>query len=705
MRAFYNSRIAKGEKTVNLSNLARLLRKPKTTLAECALAYAEAGFAIFPLLPRDKKPLISKRSGGRGYKDASCDVEQVKTWWERYPNANIGCVPGRSRLLVIDIDGPDGEKTWATLGLAGADTLTVVTGRTNGGRHLYFEHPGGVLNNSPLGNKLDVRADGGYVVLPPSIHPSGKVYRWVDPKRRIAVLPPTLKDLLTDKVGEGNRNNRLLSHLGVLRRAGAEEHELTEAANRFNLESLSPPLEQKEVRSVVRSILRYPPVADSLIDKMVSELNEEYAVVKIGDKVRVLELTSPDLVLLRREEFRFFLSNQYVSNGETRIPVVDIWLKSPARRQFSSVVFEPGATDTGNAWNLWRGWSVEARAGDCSLFFDHVRENICGGEEELFRWVIAWFADLFQNPREKPGTALVLVGKQGTGKTIVGKIIGQLLGNSYKMVASAHQVTGQFNAHMSDCLLLQAEEAFWAGDKVGESVLKHLITSDVHRIERKGIDSIQVRNFVRLLVTSNSDWSVPAGLEERRFCVIEVGDSRIQDKRYFGDLLRQMDTGGFEALLDHLLRVDCKGVDLRTTPQTGALFRQKIATLTAEASWWLDILVNGFLPGDREGMGEVPRYCIFDSFISHGQKTGRRRRGSETAIGMFLQKHVPGLRRDLAQYGEDTVPSYVFPALEDCRSYFAKLAHYEIEWAQPSEWISDPHFARNRDDDSHQEFG
>jgi hypothetical protein len=689
----------------NLFKLGKLLRDPKTTLADCAIAYGEAGFAIFPLRPRDKKPLISQKKGGRGYRDATCDLVQIQQWWTKYPDANIGFVPGKSGLVVIDIDGPDGEKSWATLGLAAVDTLTVVTGRTTGGRHLYFEHGGGTLSNSPLGNKLDVRADSGYVVLPPSAHPSGKIYRWVDPKRRIAVLPPVLAHLLSEKTGEGNRNNRLLSYLGSLRRAGADKEELLEAATRFNQENLEPPLDQREVNSVVKSVLKYPPVTDSVIERVVSDLNEEFAVVKIGDKVRVLELQSSELVLLRRDEFRFYLSNRYVTSGETRIPVVDVWLKSPARRQFSRVVFEPGRTDTGDAWNLWRGWGVEPRPGDCSLFLNHIRDNICASNEDLSRWVIAWFADLFQKPTSKPGTALVLAGKQGTGKTIVGKIIGRLLGSCYKMVASAHEITGQFNAHLYDCLLLQGEEAFWAGDKAAESVLKHLITSDVHRIERKGIDSIQVRNYVRLLVTSNSDWIVPAGLEDRRFCVIEVADGRMQDKHYFSEMISQMESGGYEALLHHLLNLDYGDVDVGVTPATGALFYQKVQTLGPHAAWWLDILVNGYLPGDKEGTGEVPRYLIFDSFVQHGQKTDRRRRGSETAVGMFLTKHVLGLRRDMVLYGDTSVPSYVFPPLEQARIHFAKLARYEIAWDEPHDWIPDPHFARGTDDDPRQEFG
>ena len=119
----------------------------------------------------------------------------------------------------------------------------------------------------------------------------------------------------------------------------------------------------------------------------------------------------------------------------------------------------------------------------------------------------------------------VITGKQGCGKTVVGQVVGNLFSSHYCLADDARYVSGQFNAHMENCLLLQADEGFWAGDKQAESRLKGLVTSSHQFIERKGIDPVKVKNFVHLMITSNNDWVVPAGFEERRFCVIDVGDS------------------------------------------------------------------------------------------------------------------------------------------------------------------------------------
>src|SRR5262245_26741954 len=87
------------------------------TLADAAVEYAEHGLAVFPCAPRKKVPLLAASDGGKGYADATTNVEQVASWWKNKPNANIGLVPGLSGLVVIDVDGPDGEAALKELGL------------------------------------------------------------------------------------------------------------------------------------------------------------------------------------------------------------------------------------------------------------------------------------------------------------------------------------------------------------------------------------------------------------------------------------------------------------------------------------------------------------------------------------------------------------------------------------------------------------
>ncbi len=654
-----------------------------------ALAYADKyGWKVFPL--NGKQPW----KGTHGYKDATTDPRRIRAWWKRWPSANVG-IACDSTLgpIVVDIDGPTGTKFLKTLKLP--RTRTATTG-TVSKRHLYFTPTAGgcVIKRviRPFGKDvaLDILGDGGYVVAPPSVHPDGPVYAWVDPAAKILPLPPDVAAMLGGGVPEGMRNSELASHLGRVRAQGADEAQLLDAARSFNAKC-DPPLSEAELRQTVKSILRYEPGVENP-EQVMQELNAQFAVVLIGGKVRILDESTPQIALLGPDEFKLLFLNRFVRVGTKNQTIATYWLGHRERRQFKSVVFEPGKRHTPGAYNLWRGWGVTPKRGDCSLFLNHLREIVCGGDEKLYNWVLAWFADLFQHPRRKPGTSLVLVGEQGTGKTIVGKIIGKLIGRSYRLVASSRLMIGPFNRHLEDCLLLQADEAFWAGDQAGAGVLKDLITNDDQWIERKGIDAVEVRNYLRLLITSNSRWVVPAALEERRFCVVELSTARRQDTTYFAALQKQMKQGGYEALLYHLLHLNIKAVNLRAVPRTAALYRQVVATMTPLEAWYLDVLSRGYLAGDDGGTGRAPRRGLYDDYRQHAHDTGARRRTIETEVGQFLAKHVPGLKKADLTWPElgGVQPCYVFPSLKRCRAAFAKAIGKPDPWEKPYDWQPEP---------------
>ncbi len=145
---------------------------PLSPLGLAALTYAqEHGWAVFPLLPRSKRP----RHVG-GFHTASTSAEQIATWWTERPYDNIGVATGAvSGLLVIDVDAPEAEIALAAFG-ALPPTPISITGK---GRHFLFQHPGAAFRTtvSKLANKIDTRGDGGYIVAAPSVHPdTGTMY-------------------------------------------------------------------------------------------------------------------------------------------------------------------------------------------------------------------------------------------------------------------------------------------------------------------------------------------------------------------------------------------------------------------------------------------------------------------------------------------------------------------------------------------------
>ena len=156
-------------------------------LAGEAMTYARNGFAIFPCQPCGKEPLTK-----HGFKDATRNEVQIRRWWTISPDANIGLPPGEQNgILVVDLDGEKGETRLAELERQIGELPPTPESATGKGRHLFFELPEGCGPvPSSAGDGLDVRAEGGYVIAPPSIHPNGKRYEWVEQAPEAFALAP-----------------------------------------------------------------------------------------------------------------------------------------------------------------------------------------------------------------------------------------------------------------------------------------------------------------------------------------------------------------------------------------------------------------------------------------------------------------------------------------------------------------------------------
>lgn len=443
----------------------------------------------------------------------------------------------------------------------------------------------------------------------------------------------------------------------------------------------------------------------SRVDPHVAKLNEQFALVILRSGHAFLktdevdEQGRPRLTLWNTDTFMEWLNDRHIISNEKRVKLASYWRSHPQRRKYKGIVFAPGRDGEGY-YNLFRGFPViSANDGDYSTFRDHLLTNICGKNEAYYTWVFGWFADIIQRPGQKQGTSIVLRGDEGVGKTIVGEIFGHLLGAHYLLVAGSRMVIGNFNAHLIALLLLQADEAFWAGDHGAEGAIKSLITAPTLPIEFTGKDSFNVDNFVRLFVTGNTDWLVPAGLGARRWAVFDVL-SRCKDNHdYFAKMRTEMAEGGYAALMRDLLAFDLKTVDLRTVPKTSAILDQKILSLNPEQTWWLDILQAGKLPWGARNLG--PRSCpvelVMDSYIVHAKEQGAPRRRSETALGLFLKKYVPGLRKARQEYElhdqwagvkKQYKHVYEFPALRDCREAFKKEIGQDLVWDDAGEnWL------------------
>lgn len=193
--------------------------------------------------------------------------------------------------------------------------------------------------------------------------------------------------------------------------------------------------------------------------------------------------------------------------------------------------------------------------GSCEKFLDHVRINICAGDKKQYDLLIAWLADLVQNPTKTPGTAVVLRGHQGTGKSIFAKVIGALFFQHFLSVSNSRHLCGSFNTYLKDNIVLFSDGAFMGGDKRCDATLKMLITEEHILVERKGYDAEIIPNHCHIIMSVNTDWVAPTAFDDRRFLVFDVADNRCKDTDYFAAIISELNTGGYAALEQHLRSV------------------------------------------------------------------------------------------------------------------------------------------------------
>ncbi|MGA7741808.1 MAG: bifunctional DNA primase/polymerase [Polyangia bacterium] len=257
-----------------------------------ALAYAARGWPVLPLHSvvagkcdcgdRACRPAGKHPWSTHGLCDATAAPAVIRGWWAQRPNANVAIATGKvSGLVVLDIDlRHNGDESLHALVAAHGpmpDTPMVLTG--GGGQHFYFAHPGGsIKSRAGLWPGIDVRADGGYIIVPPSVHASGRLYQWEpgsgltdvdlapvpDWLRAKLAEPPQARRQTADTGGPihaGQRNSTLISLAGSMRKRGMSAEEMLPSLLAVSAGRCTPPLDEDEVQKIAQSAARYEPWA------------------------------------------------------------------------------------------------------------------------------------------------------------------------------------------------------------------------------------------------------------------------------------------------------------------------------------------------------------------------------------------------------------------------------------------------------------
>lgn len=425
------------------------------------------------------------------------------------------------------------------------------------------------------------------------------------------------------------------------------------------------------------------------------EINKHHAVIMVGGRTVVMNevidpvFERPDVTFSPISDFKAFYANQRVmmpnGNGMKAVSLGKAWLESPARRQYKGIVFAPGK-EVPDHYNLYRGLALEPKPGKWDRYQDHLFEVIAGGSREVFNYIVAWMAHLVQSPGgELPGTSIVLRGKQGTGKGCFVSHLGALLGSHFIHITNSNQITGRFNQHLKDALLVFIDEGFWAGDRQAEGILKGMVTEKHIAIEPKGKDAFMVENHMRLIVASNNDWVIPAGLDERRFFVIDVSDKKMQDREYFKGIHEEMKNGGREAMLHDLLGLNIEDFDFGKFPRTNALLDQIINTMHITHKFWFEVLRRGELlksgstSWDLDGL--VQTSSLYDEYLEFARNLGCKRPDIDNNFTRRIREVCkPVFRERLTGIAGVRSWHLRFPSLNECRKCFEKAIRMEVNW-------------------------
>lgn len=415
------------------------------------------------------------------------------------------------------------------------------------------------------------------------------------------------------------------------------------------------------------------------------------------------------------------MSKTYPISSGNKVKLVelgDAWLHWPKRKQFlGGVVFDPSSTspyddDPDRAiLNLWDGFGVVSSQGDCSKFLEHLRDIICCGNTKNYDYLIKWLARAVQKPELQGEVAIVLRGKKGTGKSIVGRTISKLFGSHGCTITNTHHLTGKHNEHLQCTVFLFIEEAPFAGDFSNEHVLKGLITDSTFIVEPKFRKAVETENYLHILMSSNENHVVRASDDERRYFVLDVNDARVGDFAYFENLHAELEAGGYSALLHYLQNVDIADFNVRSIPQTEGLARQKEESLPLEQKWLHYILSRGYFCDSKLGCDSFEEWfnsiscnLVIGSYENFVRPRGKLAYGrNHNQIGKILQmvgferqrisaagtvlmgetidhNNKPSLRMNV-----ERAYAYRCEGLDYVRKAFCELVGFEVIWPHSDE--------------------
>ena len=379
------------------------------------------------------------------------------------------------------------------------------------------------------------------------------------------------------------------------------------------------------------------------------------------------------ITFLQNDQFALLLGNVFVQVGGTSptsqgkpVPVAKFWLTHLHRRTCRRIVFEPSGHVDPRDHNLWRGFGVQPKRGfqKQRRLLRHIFRIICRKDKRKFKYLMKFLAWAVQNPHRHAEVVVVLKSKaEGCGKSTVGFVMLEIFSTHGLLVDNKDQLLGTFNAHLETTCFVLGEEVLWAGDAKTADLLKSRVTSGVIPIEAKYRQQRLVPNRLKVMLTTNHDWAIAAGVNARRYFVCDVSDEVAQDSTWFDPLYADLKGGGTGEFLHLLLSLKLEGWHPRDMPKTDELIEQQIMSAGTVEQWLLACSEVESLAGApyAGGLGtDIATQTLFDAYTAY-TSTGGARRESLTQFGRLLTDLFGPSRRLPSSQNPKRSPGYFIP--------------------------------------------
>ncbi len=430
---------------------------------------------------------------------------------------------------------------------------------------------------------------------------------------------------------------------------------------------------------------------ESEVQQIVTEFNCKFSIIEIP--FGILEFHDQVFSIQKKRDFKDRFQNRKIAVSEKKsVSVADVWLDAPERRTFFRIEFRPDKTpgeylEEGHRYlNLWKGFGVQPKKGDCTLIKHHMLEVICAGDKQNFDYLWNLESTWVQRPSERT-TVPVLRSQHGAGKGRHTDLFSKIFSDSFLETSRPEDVFGNFNALIANKVLIHLDDAIFGGDKRLMGKLKTFSTAAKINIEFKGKDPIVLHNPRKLIISSNEDFAIPVEATERRYFFLDVANHRIGDEAYFHNLTDEMENGGVEAFLYELLATDISGFNPKQLPDgvqrfgfenkiaSADSFSQFLFAALQQETFFLDVASGTWEECIRLDVMEA-QYLIFckdrnlRSLING--LWGKTMQAIFGCVG--LEKHRPRC---------EGVPkwSYKIPPIEKCKEAFASHFKTTVECA------------------------